>query len=162
MDSVKIIFLLYYFLFFQYLHADQTRCHVCMGIDIAPRPSHLGSTIASMTRHRHRAVAKLPRQRRCHSDLASTLHRGQIISAAPSPARLEGLARTSPTSNLTRKFTTDQTQGLLECFSDGWPDSDTLLPTTPALTQGKHVVTTMIWDTSLNQLSHFLSCIFPS
>jgi hypothetical protein len=47
-DEIFTIFLLYYFLFAQYLYADQTRRHVSMGIDITPRPSHLGGTIASV------------------------------------------------------------------------------------------------------------------
>jgi hypothetical protein len=35
----------------------------------------------------------------------------------------------------------------------------TLLPTSPTSTRGERVITTMIWDTSSNQLSHFHSCI---
>jgi hypothetical protein len=42
------LFLLYYFLFAQYLYADQTRHHVSMGIDIASWPSRLGGTVASV------------------------------------------------------------------------------------------------------------------
>jgi hypothetical protein len=51
------------------------------------------------------------------------------------------------------------TQGLGAYFPDQQPDSDTLLPTSLTLTRVERVITTMIWDTSPNQLSHFLSCI---
>jgi hypothetical protein len=54
--------------------------------------------------------------------------------------------RTSPTSNPTQRITVDQAQGREEYHSNRQPDSGVLLPT-------------MIWDTSPNQLSHFLSCI---
>jgi hypothetical protein len=59
LDSIKIIahmnireeiftfFLLYYFLFAQYLYADQNKHYVSMGIDIMPRPSHPGGTVTS-------------------------------------------------------------------------------------------------------------------
>jgi hypothetical protein len=59
------LFLLYYFLFAQYLYANQTKCHVSMGINIAPwllrpwRHHCLSNVIASMTRQRHRAMANV-------------------------------------------------------------------------------------------------------
>jgi hypothetical protein len=67
--------------------------------------------------------------------------------------------RTSRTSNSIRRFTTDQTQGLLECFSDRGPDLGMLLPTTLTSTRGERVVTTMLLDTLPNQPAHFLSFI---
>jgi hypothetical protein len=45
--------------------------------DITPWPSHLGSTVASMTQQQHRAMAKSPWQHPCQHD-----------SVAQSPARL--------------------------------------------------------------------------
>jgi hypothetical protein len=101
------------------------------GIDIAPQSSHLESAIVSITRYRHH------------------------VAAAP----LGGLARTSPISNSTQKITTDQTKGLDKYHSNRQPDSDVLLPTSLTSTRGEHVIITMIWDTSSNQLSHFLSYI---
>jgi hypothetical protein len=96
----------------------------------------LSGTIANMTRQRHRATTKSPRQ---------LLHQHDS----------GGLACTSSTSNLTWRITADQARGLEKYFSDQRPDSGTLLPTTPTSTQGERVITTMIWDTSANQLSHF-------
>jgi ATP/ADP translocase len=46
-EEIFIFFLLYYFLFAQYLYADQTMYHVSKGIDITPWQSCLDSTIAS-------------------------------------------------------------------------------------------------------------------
>jgi hypothetical protein len=46
--------------------------------------------------------------------------------------------------------------GLQEYFFDRQPNSGMLLLTASTLTRGKCVITTMIWDTSSNQLSHFL------
>jgi hypothetical protein len=40
-------------------------------------------------------------------------------------------------------------------FDNLGDDSCTLLPTAPTSTQGECVITTMIWDTLTNQLSHF-------
>jgi hypothetical protein len=80
-EEIFTFFLLYYFLFTQYLYADQTTCHISMIIDsdIAPRPMltrqrhsqhdsvatsrhdqrRLGSTIASMTWQRHHPTANV-------------------------------------------------------------------------------------------------------
>jgi hypothetical protein len=102
-----------------------------LGIDIAPQSSHLESAVVSITRYRHH------------------------VAAAP----LGGLARTSPISNSTQKITADQTKGLDKYHSNRQPDSDVLLPTSLTSTRGERVITTMIWDTSSNQLSHFLSYI---
>jgi hypothetical protein len=68
--------------------------------------------------------------------------------------------QTSPTNHPTQRFTTDQALGLKEYHSNRQPDSDTRQLTSLTLTQGKHVVSTMLLDTSPNQLSRFLSCIF--
>jgi hypothetical protein len=82
-----------------------------------------------------------------------------IGSAAPSPAWLGDLMRTFPMSNLTQRFTT-RALGLKKCHSKRRSNSDTLLPTSLTLTWGERVITTMLSDTSLNQLSHLLSYIF--
>jgi hypothetical protein len=67
---------------------------------------------------------------------------------------------TSSTSNQTQRFTTDQAQGLQEYFSDRRPNSVTRLPISPTSTRDERVVTIMLWDTSLNQLSHIHNSIF--
>jgi hypothetical protein len=48
-----------------------------LGNDIVTRPSHLGSTIASMTRQWHRATTKSPRQCHCQHDSVVTSHHSQ-------------------------------------------------------------------------------------
>jgi hypothetical protein len=100
-----------------------------------------------------------PRQCHCQHDSALTSCCRQIALTAPLPAWLGGLVCTFPTSNLTRRFTSDQTPKLEEYYSDWQPDSGTLLPILLTSTRGERVVTTMLWGISLNQLSHFLSCI---
>jgi hypothetical protein len=58
-----------------------------LGIYIALPPSHLGSTVTSMTRYLHRAAAKstsnaitcMPRQHHCQHDSALTSRNGLII-----------------------------------------------------------------------------------
>jgi hypothetical protein len=103
-EKIFTFFLLYYFLFTQYLYADQTRWHGCrhlhhattrlarqqhrqhdsastMGHDqfalAAPSAVWLSSTIASMCQHLHCIVVKSPWQRHHQHDMA-----------APSPAWL--------------------------------------------------------------------------
>jgi hypothetical protein len=66
---------------------------------------------------------------------------------------------TFSSSNLTQRFTADQAQGHEEYHSNQLLNSGALLPISLTSTRGERVVTTMIWDTSPNQLSHFLSCI---
>jgi hypothetical protein len=133
-------------------HCDQvtsaTPSLAWLSIDIMPRPSHFDSSVASMTWQCHRQL-----------DSVAALRHYQHGSAAPSSGWLRASTHTSPTINPTRRITTDQTRGLQEYSSDRWPNSGTFLPTAPTSTRGEHVVTTMIWDTKPNQLSHFLSYI---
>jgi hypothetical protein len=109
-------------------------------IGIAPWPNHFSNNITSMTQHLHHATTKLPQQRHRHHDSG-------------------GLAHTSPSSNPTRRITTDQTREFEEYYSNQWPNSGTLLPTVLTSTRGEHIITTTLWDTMPNQLSYFLSCI---
>jgi hypothetical protein len=145
----------------------------------SPRPSHLGGIIASMTRHRHCAAAKLPRQRHHQHDSAPTLRHGQVTSAAPSPAWLGGHITPWPTSPRQWRHQHDsgawrlltrlavrlggsppiRLEGLDEYHSNRQLDSGTFSTTSSTTTLGECVVTTMLWDTLLKQLSHFLSCI---
>jgi hypothetical protein len=103
-----------------------------------------------MTQHRRHIVAKLPQQ-----------HHHQHDSAAISP---HGQRRLDSTI-------TSMTQGLGAYFPDQQFDLEVhhrsgsraggvpLQQTSPTLTRGQHVITILLWDTSPNQLSHFLSCI---
>jgi hypothetical protein len=68
--------------------------------------------------------------------------------------------RTSPTSHPIYRFTIDPALGLKEYHSNRQRGSGTVLPTSPTSTRGERVITTMLWDISSNQLSHFISCIF--
>jgi hypothetical protein len=116
----------------------------------APSPARPGNDITpwlTSTQQRHG-------QHRLGSATAN------IAAAVMSPAGVEGLARTSLTSNLTQRFTTDQSRRLQEYFFNWWPDSGTLLPTSPTSTRGEHIITTMLWETSSNQLSHIYNSIF--
>jgi hypothetical protein len=132
----------------------------CLGSTITPRPSRSGSTALAWlnrdiaSRASHLGIA--------WHDSTSTSCRGQVASAAPSPAWLRGLLFTSPTSNLTRRFITDQTRGLEEYHFNRQPDLSSLLPTSLTSTWPERIITIRLWDTSPNQLSHFLSCIFLS
>jgi hypothetical protein len=56
-----------------------------LGTDTSSRPNHLGSSIISMTQHRHHATPKLPRQRYCQYDSLMTLcHDQRHLSYYPS------------------------------------------------------------------------------
>jgi hypothetical protein len=111
-------------------------------------------------------------------DSISISYCSQVASAVPLsawfdiyiaswPSRLDGTiinrtwgsAHTFLTSNPTQMFIADQPLGLEEYYSNRRPDLDTLLPSLRTSTWGECVVTTMIWNTSSNQLSPFLSCI---
>jgi hypothetical protein len=69
--------------------ASTTSSSAWLSRDITPRPSCLGSIIASMTRQRHHATVQLPRQRHRQHDSAPTSRHGQVASVAPSPAWLD-------------------------------------------------------------------------
>jgi hypothetical protein len=120
--NIFTFFLLYCFLFTQYLYADQTRCHVSMVVstDIAPRPSLLSSTIDSMTWCLHHAmtnvasaalsrawldiyIASMVQQHRYQDDLGAwRLLPRQAVRLGGSPQiRLVGLRSTTPTDSLT-------------------------------------------------------------
>jgi hypothetical protein len=105
--------------------------------DIMSWPSRLDSVIAGGTRQQHCATTSMVWQRR-------------------HPYRLEGLMCTSLTRNLTQRFTADQALRLEEYHSNQQPNSGALYPTSLTLTWSELIVTTMIWDTSSNQLNHFL------
>jgi hypothetical protein len=129
-------------------------------IYIAPWPSHLGIAITSMTRHLHRAIFNAASVAALVASLGSIAPVWLNNDIAPRPMLprrhrhqhwLRGLTQTSPTSHPTLE--------LEEYHSNQQPDSGTCLLTSPTLTRGERVITTMLWDTSPNQLSHFLSCI---
>jgi hypothetical protein len=94
----------------------------------------------------------------CYSNTGCYSH-GQRRLNSTIAGMTQRLGATSPTSHPTQRFTTDQTQGLQDCHSNWRSNSGTFLPTSSASTWGEHVIATMLWDTSSNQLSHFLSCI---
>jgi hypothetical protein len=136
----------------------------------------LGGTIANMTRQRHRSTPKSPRQRRCQQELAMPSPTWLSIYIASWPSRLSstvgsrtqhhrhqhhsgGLMFASPTSNPAQGFTVDQALRHEEYHSDQRPDSGTHLPTSLTSTRGERAISSILWDTSPNQLSHFLRCI---
>jgi hypothetical protein len=104
----------------------------------------LGSIVASVTRRRHRITTN-------------------VVWAAPRSTMTRQHhhhTRTSLTSSPAWRFTTRLGGGgLEESYSNRQPDSGTLLPILLTSTRSERVITTMIWDTSSNQLSHFLSYI---
>jgi hypothetical protein len=131
-----------------------------LSTDIVPRSCLPSSVITSKIQQRHYAMINVasatPSSARLHSDIVSCPSRfGSTITNMT-----RGLVFTSLTSNPTQRFTTDQARRLKEYCSNRQLDSGTLLPTSLTSTRDERVITTMLWDASSNQLSHFLSCIF--
>jgi hypothetical protein len=101
-----------------------------------------------------------PWQHHCLHDSVVTPHHGQVASATPSLAWLKGLMRTSSTSHPTWRFTNNQALGLEEYHSNWKHDLGTHLSTSLTMTWGESIITTILWDTSSNQLSHIYNSIF--
>jgi hypothetical protein len=104
----------------------------------------ISSVVASMTRHWYHTAATSSWQRHRRQDSIVTSRRDQrhlnsattnTGSAALSSAWLRGLTCTSPISNSTQRFTTDQTRWLEEYHSNRQQNLGTLLPTSPTLTR---------------------------
>jgi hypothetical protein len=112
--------------------------------------SCLDSAIASMTQHQRRAVAKLPRQHhRRHDSVATSRHDQHRL----------GSTVISMTWELGAYFPDQQSDSEVHHRSGSRAGGVPLQPISPTSTRGECVITTMLWDTSPNQLSHFLSCI---
>jgi hypothetical protein len=116
---------------------------------VAPWP------MSSQQHHRQQDSTAMSRYDQCRLSSVTV----NVASAAPSSTWLRGLSHTSLTNNLPQRFTADQALGHEEYHSNWQPDSGALLSTSLAWTRGERIITVMIWDTSPNQLSHFLSCI---